>query len=70
MGQADVAALRRLAGLATPMTLRVAVTLGLPDRLRDGAATATELAARQLVAGALRPRRPHQPRPRPQDLVV
>ena len=26
-----------MAGLATPMALRVAVTLGLPDRLRDGA---------------------------------
>jgi 2,7-dihydroxy-5-methyl-1-naphthoate 7-O-methyltransferase len=37
----DVAAIRNLAGLATPMALRVAVTLGLPDRLRgDGAAVA------------------------------
>jgi hypothetical protein len=34
----NVAALQNLAGLATPMALRVAVTLGLPDRLRgDGA---------------------------------
>jgi 2,7-dihydroxy-5-methyl-1-naphthoate 7-O-methyltransferase len=43
----NVAAIRTLAGLATPMALRVAVTLGLPDRLRgDGAAAphvATEL---------------------------
>lgn len=32
--------IRRMAGLATPMALRVAVTLGLPDRLLgDGAAT-------------------------------
>lgn len=33
-----------MAGLATPMAIRVAVTLGLPDRLRAGAATADELA--------------------------
>ena len=33
----DANAIRRMAGLATPMTLRVAVTLGLPDRLRAGA---------------------------------
>lgn len=42
----DVAAIRNLAGLATPMALRVAVTLGLPDRLRDGTTVeevATEL---------------------------
>ena len=42
----NVAEIRKLAGLATPMALRVAVTLGLPDRLRDEAATtqlATEL---------------------------
>jgi 2,7-dihydroxy-5-methyl-1-naphthoate 7-O-methyltransferase len=37
--------IRRLAGLATPMTLRVAVTLGLPDRLRGDGASAAELAA-------------------------
>jgi hypothetical protein len=36
--------LRRMAGLATPMALRVAVTLGLPDRL-SSAATVDELAA-------------------------
>lgn len=37
----DARDLLRLAGLATPMALRVAVTLGLPDRLLgDGAATA------------------------------
>ncbi|HWN36366.1 MAG TPA: methyltransferase dimerization domain-containing protein, partial [Pseudonocardia sp.] len=50
MGQADAAELRRLAGLATPMTLRVAVTLGLPDRLRERAATAAELAAELAVS--------------------
>nr|WP_091515151.1 methyltransferase [Amycolatopsis sacchari] len=33
-----------MAGLATPMALRVAVTLGLPDRLLDDAATADRLA--------------------------
>ncbi|TDV57823.1 O-methyltransferase [Actinophytocola oryzae] len=33
-----------MAGLATPMTLRVAVTLGLPDRLRGGGASVDELA--------------------------
>jgi hypothetical protein len=32
-----VESLRRLAGLATPMAIRVAVTLGLPDRLRGAA---------------------------------
>lgn len=38
MTEHGVAAIRDLAGLATPMALRVAVTLGLPDRLRgDGA---------------------------------
>ncbi|UMP06453.1 methyltransferase [Amycolatopsis sp. EV170708-02-1] len=35
----------RLAGLATPMALRVAVTLGLPDRLSGEGATAGDLAA-------------------------
>lgn len=33
-----------MSGLVTPMALRVAVTLGLPDRLRDNPATAHELA--------------------------
>ncbi|WP_410576886.1 methyltransferase [Amycolatopsis sp. lyj-108] len=37
--------LLRLAGLATPMALRVAVTLGLPDRLSGDGATAGDLAA-------------------------
>ncbi|MFC3454147.1 methyltransferase [Amycolatopsis speibonae] len=37
--------LLRLAGLATPMALRVAVTLGLPDRLTGDGAAAAELAA-------------------------
>ncbi|WP_410603331.1 methyltransferase [Amycolatopsis sp. lyj-90] len=37
--------LLRLAGLATPMALRVAVTLGLPDRLSGDGADAGDLAA-------------------------
>ncbi|OXM44912.1 methyltransferase [Amycolatopsis alba] len=37
--------LLRLAGLATPMALRVAVTLGLPDRLTGDGASAADLAA-------------------------
>jgi SAM-dependent methyltransferase len=47
VGQQDTDAdrIRRIAGLATPMALRVAVTLGLPDRLRDDAASTDELAA-------------------------
>lgn len=40
----DVDALRRLAGLATPMALRIAVTLGLPDRLLGEGAAASQLA--------------------------
>ncbi|MFD4637214.1 methyltransferase [Lentzea sp. NPDC058436] len=40
----DVRRLREMSGLVTPMALRVAVTLGLPDRLRDEPATADELA--------------------------
>ncbi|MCX2947864.1 methyltransferase [Lentzea sp. NEAU-D7] len=40
----DVERLRQMSGLITPMALRVAVTLGLPDRLRDNPATAHELA--------------------------
>jgi 2,7-dihydroxy-5-methyl-1-naphthoate 7-O-methyltransferase len=40
----NVAAIRNLAGLATPMTLRVAVTLGLPDRLRGDGASVEQLA--------------------------
>ncbi|WP_439656593.1 methyltransferase [Lentzea sp. HUAS TT2] len=40
----DVQRLRQMSGLVTPMALRVAVTLGLPDRLRDRPATAHELA--------------------------
>jgi hypothetical protein len=39
-----------MAGLGTPMALRVAVTLGLPDRLRGGVAQADELAAELDVA--------------------
>ncbi|HEX2134063.1 MAG TPA: methyltransferase [Actinophytocola sp.] len=45
----EAAAIRRLAGLATPMALRVAVTLGLPDRLLDDASVA-ELARELDVA--------------------
>lgn len=41
----DAVTIRRMAGLATPMALRVAVTLGLPDRLLDAAAAADQLAA-------------------------
>jgi SAM-dependent methyltransferase len=41
----DVDALRNLAGLATPMALRVAVTLGLPDRLRGDGVAVDRLAA-------------------------
>lgn len=40
----DVQRLRQMSGLVTPMALRVAVTLGLPDRLREHPATAHELA--------------------------
>ncbi|MFD8499217.1 methyltransferase [Amycolatopsis sp. NPDC059657] len=40
-----VAKIRNLAGLATPMALRVAVTLGLPDRLRGDGDTASRVAA-------------------------
>jgi len=40
----DTDAIRRMAGLATPMALRVAVTLGLPDRLLGDGATADQLA--------------------------
>ncbi|MGW4364578.1 methyltransferase [Nocardia takedensis] len=45
----DVDSLRRMAGLATPMALRVAVTLGLPDRLCDTGASAADLAAESSV---------------------
>jgi hypothetical protein len=45
MGRAAVDSIRRMAGLATPMTLRVAVTLGLPDRLLGDGAPADQLAA-------------------------
>jgi hypothetical protein len=37
-------AIRRAAGPATPMALRVAVTLGLPDRLLGDGAAAEQLA--------------------------
>lgn len=40
----DVKLLRQMSGLVTPMALRVAVTLGLPDRLREHPATTHDLA--------------------------
>nr|WP_246458220.1 acetylserotonin O-methyltransferase [Saccharopolyspora gloriosae] len=40
----NVSAIRNMAGLANPMALRVAVTLGLPDRLRGDGADADRLA--------------------------
>lgn len=46
----DADSIRRMAGLATPMALRVAVTLGLPDRLADADATVDELAGELAVA--------------------
>lgn len=46
----DAAEIRRLAGLATPMAIRVAVTLGLPERLRGQAATAEQLATELTVS--------------------
>ena len=49
MGIDDAAALRRMAGLATPMALRVAVTLGLPSRLAK-TATVEELAVELQVS--------------------
>lgn len=48
----DVGEIRRMAGLATPMALRVAVTLGLPDRLLGDGASADELAAELNVSPA------------------
>jgi SAM-dependent methyltransferase len=51
----NIATIRNMAGLATPMALRVAVTLGLPDRLRgDGAATEQLAAELNLSPVALR----------------
>jgi 2,7-dihydroxy-5-methyl-1-naphthoate 7-O-methyltransferase len=41
----DVRKLREMAGLVTPMALRVAVTLGLPDRLRSDRASPTSSGA-------------------------
>ncbi|MFF0146324.1 O-methyltransferase [Amycolatopsis sulphurea] len=45
VSEQDFATLRELAGLATPMALRVAVTLGLPDRLRGDGADIEQIAA-------------------------
>lgn len=50
VGQNDGDELRRMAGLVTPMALRVAVTLGLPDRLLDNGAAADELAVELSVS--------------------
>lgn len=41
----DASSILRMAGLATPMALRVAVTLGLPDRLLGDGASVADLAA-------------------------
>ncbi|MFD4676250.1 methyltransferase [Lentzea sp. NPDC058450] len=49
----DVQALRRMSGLVTPMVLRVAVTLGLPDRLRDGGAVGEDTAGDATAVAAL-----------------
>ena len=50
----DADSLRRLAGLATSMALRVAVTLGLPDRLTGEGASVAVLAGELAVdPGAL-----------------
>jgi hypothetical protein len=46
----DTDTIRRMAGLATPMALRVAVTLGLPDRLLGDGASVAELAVELGVA--------------------
>ncbi|MEU6560390.1 methyltransferase [Nocardia nova] len=45
----DVRSLQRMAGLATPMALRVAVTLGLPDRLAVEGISVGPLAAELAV---------------------
>ncbi|SEF36396.1 O-methyltransferase [Amycolatopsis pretoriensis] len=44
MGSDDANTILRMASLATPMALRVAVTLGLPDRLHDQDLTVDRLA--------------------------
>ncbi|MFS8098894.1 methyltransferase [Lentzea alba] len=49
----DVQTLRQMAGLVTPMALRVAVTFGLPDRLRTDAPAAKVAAELDIDAGAL-----------------
>src|SRR5688572_22165651 len=45
MEETAIDSIRRMAGLATPMTLRVAVTLGLPDRLLGNGTSPEQLAA-------------------------
>ncbi|MEV6237354.1 methyltransferase [Lentzea sp. NPDC051838] len=49
----DVKTLREMAGLVTPMALRVAVTLGLPDRLKSDAPVDTLAAELDVNPGAL-----------------
>ncbi len=44
MGSDDANTILRMAGLATPMAVRVAVTLGVPDRLRGDGADVEDLA--------------------------
>jgi putative transposase len=44
MGEKEIESIRRMAGLATPMALRVAVTLALPDRLAGPEISVAELA--------------------------
>ncbi|WIY03085.1 methyltransferase [Amycolatopsis mongoliensis] len=50
MGSDDANTILRMASLATPMALRVAVTLGLPDRLRGAEVAVDRLAAELGVA--------------------
>lgn len=46
VGADDIESIRRMAGLATPMVLRVAVTLGLPDQLAGEGVPVEEVARR------------------------
>ena len=49
MGEQDAASLRAMASLATPMALRVAVTLGLPELL-TGEGASVLMVAEELEA--------------------
>jgi hypothetical protein len=51
----EVQTLRQMSGLVTPMALRVAVTLGLPDRLRADRATAGSTPTDPAGAAAVAP---------------